>query len=61
MGLGIKLIDGFFTNTWRFVDRKEAADIAYKAKQTLWRRKVLSTDDLGEACFYCEEFGWSLK
>ncbi len=41
-----KIIQGFLTNTDRFVDRKEADEIAFKAGQTAEQHEMLMSEDL---------------
>jgi hypothetical protein len=43
---GHKHIQGFITNLNRFVDRKEAAEIAYNSGQTMSKKKELYSEDL---------------
>ena len=40
-------VQGFLTNTDRFVDRKEAYDIAFKADQIIGPNKGHSTNNIG--------------
>jgi hypothetical protein len=41
-----KIVEGFLTSDDRFVNRKQAAEIAYNSKQTLKLKEVLFSEDL---------------
>lgn len=41
-----KIVEGFLTSDDRFVNRKQAAEIAYNAKQTLKLKEILFSEDL---------------